>query len=177
MSDKAQETVLLPLLACWSKPLQDIAASLRRLVRARDLVPHDLAAVAKLIYGIDRLPCVTTGIGITATASISHAGGRGWLEIRHFGDSLAICFGESSFEQQGCETEVREVLNAESGGGHGREREDPIVVMCELEDWASQWTQRVLDPSNPFEIIDEGIDLDWQQACPQNAWELVPDGT
>lgn len=170
------EPSLFPLMGCWKEPLEDVAASLWSMVRTRDLTARDLAAVAKLIYALDRLPYPTEGIAIEASATVSHTSGRGWLTISHYGDSFSISKGETFYDPQGCESNSNSILDAEVDGCNGREDEDPITVMIELEDWVSEWSSRLLDPAYTFEIFDEFSDMDWNQPHPQNAWEMLPDG-
>lgn len=167
---------LLPLVACWSKPLQDVAASLRRMVRTRPLEPSQLAAVAKLIYAVERLPRATEGMGIEASLAVCGEGGRGWLAICHYGTSVGLSQGETSYEPQGTEHRITTVLEAEVGCRNSRGDDDPITVLVELEDWVREWSARAVNADCEFEISDDQNEMDWNQAGPPNAWELVPDG-
>lgn len=173
---KEAKLVLLPLVGCWSAPLESLSTSLKNLLRKRDLTAQEISAVSKLFYALDRLPCATEGVSVEASVAVSHDRGRGWLEIQHYGNGLLISRGETFYEQPGCETSRYDILEATVGEGHNRKSDDPITVTCELEDWLYEWNSRAFDSSYEFAIVDNLNDMDWLQPRPINAWELLPDG-
>lgn len=167
---------LFPLLGCWEAAFRSLTETLRQMVRQRDLAPSEMAALAKLIYAVDRLPNPTTGVAIEASLSRSHQHGRISIVLCHYGTSIELSYSESFYEPRGTEHILTTVLEAEVGAGHNREDHDPITVMLELENWVEQWSRCMADLEYEFEIIDSWDPMDWEQPARHLGWGALPSG-
>jgi hypothetical protein len=172
MRDEQGRVHVLPLYQCWREPFAKVVRGIKRVARERDLSGAELLSVARLADAIERLPHVPDVALIEASLTENAAEGDRWLSIVVTTDHLEISSGESLYEAQGTESFLSTVLRADVGVGVDREGDDPVNVMIEIENWASEWEAMAADSQYDFEISDEDV-------YPENTdslWEGLPDG-
>ena len=174
MHERVFHDRLFPMFGFWEPAFRTLTDSLKQMLRARVLRPREVAALAKLIYALERLPSPTSDVAIEASMTSHGKYGRGSLTLQHYGDYIELSYVEAFYQPQGIEHSIRSVLEAEVGVGNNREHEDPITVAIELDDWVSEWSNRALDPDCKFEIYDDNDPMDWDQPTHEQGWGALP---
>ena len=167
------EVSLFPLYRNFAEPIKDLVDSLYSVTRKRRISPEHLSMLAKLIYGLQRLPASTEGLCISMSLTRTSDSARGWLGLTLSEEELEIYFGEAFYEPQGVEHAFKYVLRGFVGCERLDDNPDPWIVEQELEGWLNEWRARLADPEIELSISDECGDFDWHQADDVNAWDLV----
>jgi hypothetical protein len=177
MANDEVEALFFPLLGCWEDSFSNLAKSLLRLVRARELSGAELAATAKLIGALNRLPLATDGIGIEASLGTKDKTSRGSLVLQLSTNAMSMGYFEVFDSSAGSDHESRAVLDVEVSGYSSVAVEDPAAVMNALAGWVVEWSRRAVDPEQyTYEIHDDAQDELWRGGSLAARWRHVPYG-
>lgn len=159
---------------CWSEAFEELGRSLRRLPGVRSLEPQSLAALAKFIHAVDRLPLVTEGLDIQCSLSANYGSSGAVLSIEMTSEYFEFSVTERFDSGIGWDHESRQVIYV-GRGGSSRENEDPFVVGLELEVWIREWDSFSGDDAVSFSITDDAGEEFWDQEVDLDAWSRVAD--
>lgn len=176
MSNDPNSPECFPLFSCWQDVFINLTTGLHQLIKTRELDALQIAATARLIRAVERLP-LSTDVGIEASLSIKDEDSSGSLVLQLYTGSLEVGYIESFNSGVGWDNEIRSILFVETGGYSNAEGKDPISVMIELEEWVAQWTNRAIDTAFEYEISDDDMDAMWyEEDNSTDYWERLPDG-
>lgn len=145
--------------------IQDLIASLRRVLGRKSITPQQIRGIGKLLHSLERLPRPTLGIAITLSTAASNPDYSTYHHIALDESVFEVYKGGSRYEVQGCERYDDYSFHVEVDGA--RKLEGSFL-------W-TDFIESLCDEDQKLSVHDEYPDsvLDWDKKTPEGDWDQL----
>jgi hypothetical protein len=156
---------LFPLFESDRGLIEALMRLVRKLIHRADTTPQQIHDLAILLFGLERLPMATPGVGIELSLSNRTDNDMRYQSITLDGTCFSVSFGGSVYTPgAGSDTFSEDVLDAEVGGYR---RNGTISTRA----WTIEFEGRIQNSELDISPIDEDCDVDWNLEIDESAWE------
>ena len=162
-SDETED--LFPLFETDRGLVDSLVKMVRKLIHRGDITPEQIHHLAVLLFGLERLPLATPGVGIELSLSDRTENDMNYQSISLDESSLSLSTGGSVYTPgAGSDTFGEDLLLAEVSGYRRN-------GSMSFREWIVDFKSRIESDEVTLSLNSGECDVDWSQEPDEAAWE------